>query len=151
VPSPPPVPRPGSVGLKLVNAMTGANVKLYRLTSGRLGGKVSGVPVLLLDHIGRKTGRRRTTPVLYMPDGDDLVVVASRGGSDADPAWWLNLKANPQTTVQVGSERRRIVARQATPEEKQRLWPRLVDVYSDYAVYQRRTAREIPVIVLSPA
>ena len=151
MPTPPPFPRPGSIALKLLNVMIGANVKLYRLSGGRLGGKVSGAPVLLLDHIGRKTGRRRTTPVLYMPDGDDLIVVASRGGSDADPAWWLNLKANPATTVQVGSERRSVVARQATPGEKQRLWPRLVDVYSDYAVYQRRTAREIPVIVLSPA
>jgi F420H(2)-dependent quinone reductase len=151
VPTPPPIPRPGSVGLKLLNVMTGANVKLYRLSGGRLGGKFSGAPALLLDHIGRKTGRRRTTPLLYMPDGDDLIVVASRGGSDAAPAWWLNLKANPATTVQVGSERRQVVARQATPEEKQRLWPRLVDVYSDYAVYQRRTEREIPVIVLSPA
>jgi F420H(2)-dependent quinone reductase len=139
------------LGLKLLNAMTGANVKLYRLSGGRLGGKVSGAPVLLLDHLGRKTGRPRTTPVLYMPDGDNLIVVASRAGSDVDPAWWLNLKANPATTVQVGSERRRVVARQATPEEKQRLWPRLVDAYSDYAVYQRRTAREIPVIVLAPA
>jgi F420H(2)-dependent quinone reductase len=139
------------LGLKLLNAMTGANVKLYRLSGGRLGGKVSGAPVLLLDHVGRKTGRPRTTPVLYMPDGDNLIVVASRAGSDVDPAWWLNLKANPATTVQVGSERRRVVARQATPEEKQRLWPRLVDAYSDYAVYQRRTAREIPVIVLAPA
>lgn len=139
------------MGLKLLNAMTGANVKLYRLSGGRLGGKVSGAPVLLLDHLGRKTGRPRTTPVLYMPDGDNLIVVASRAGSDVDPAWWLNLKANPATTVQVGSERRRVVARQATPEEKQRLWPRLVDAYSDYAVYQRRTAREIPVIVLAPA
>jgi F420H(2)-dependent quinone reductase len=139
------------LGLKLLNAMTGANVKLYRLSGGRLGGKVSGAPVLLLDHLGRKTGRPRTTPVLYMPDGDNLIVVASRAGSDVDPAWWLNLKANPATTVQVGSERRRVVARQATPEEKQRLWPRLVDAYSDYAVYQRRTTREIPVIVLAPA
>jgi deazaflavin-dependent oxidoreductase (nitroreductase family) len=151
VPTPPPFPSPGSLRLKLLNALTGANVKLYRLSGGRLGGKVSGAPVLLLDHIGRKTGRPRTTPVLYMPDGDNLIVVASRAGSDVDPAWWLNLKANPATTVQVGSERRRVVARQATPEEKQGLWPRLVDAYSDYAVYQRRTAREIPVIVLAPA
>jgi deazaflavin-dependent oxidoreductase (nitroreductase family) len=151
VPTPPPFPRPGSVGIKLLNAMTGANVKLYRLSGGRLGGKVSGAPVLLLDHIGRKSGRRRTTPVLYMPDGDDLIIVASRAGSDSDPAWWLNLKANPETTVQVGSQRRRVLARQATPEEKRRLWPRLVDAYSDYAVYQRRTVREIPVIVLVPA
>ena len=109
MPTPPPIPRPDSVGLKLLNVMTDANVKLYRLSGGRLGGKFSGAPALLLDHVGRKTGRRRTTPLLYMPDGDDLIVVASRGGSDAGPAWWLNLKANPATTVQVGSERRQVV------------------------------------------
>jgi F420H(2)-dependent quinone reductase len=100
--------------MKLFNAVTGANVVLYRLSGGRLG---SG-PVLLLDHTGRKSGRRRTTPVLYIQDGDDLVVVGSRVGSDFDPAWWLNLKANPATTVQVRSQRRQVVARQATPEEE---------------------------------
>jgi deazaflavin-dependent oxidoreductase (nitroreductase family) len=131
--------------------MTGANVALYRRTGGRLGGKVSGAPVLLLDHVGRRSGQARTSPVLYLEDGPDLVVVASRGGSDATPAWWLNLKANPDTTVQVGSERRRVVARQATPDQKTRLWPRLVDMYPAYAVYQRRTEREIPVVILSPA
>jgi deazaflavin-dependent oxidoreductase (nitroreductase family) len=144
--TPPPFSRPGSAAMNLFNAVTGANVVLYRLSGGRLG---SG-PVLLLDHTGRKSGRRRTTPVLYIQDGDDLVVVGSRVGSDFDPAWWLNLKANPATTVQV-RQRRQVVARQATPEEKERLWPRLVDAYPDYAVYQRRTEREIPVIVLSPA
>jgi deazaflavin-dependent oxidoreductase (nitroreductase family) len=77
--------------------------------------------VLLLAHTGRKSGRRRTTPVLYIQDGDDLIVVASRAGSDFDPAWWPNLKANPAPTVQVRSQRRQVVARQATPEEKERL------------------------------
>ena len=75
----------------------------------------------------------------------------SRGGSDAMPAWFLNLMSSPSTTVQVGSERRAVVARQATPEEKQRLWPRLVEMYDEYAVYQQRTKREIPVVILSPA
>jgi deazaflavin-dependent oxidoreductase (nitroreductase family) len=87
--------------MKLFNAVTGANVVLYRLSGGRLG---SG-PVLLLEHTDRKSGPRRTTPVLYIQDGDDLVVVGSRVGSDFDPAWWLNLKANPATTVQVRSQR----------------------------------------------
>jgi deazaflavin-dependent oxidoreductase (nitroreductase family) len=100
--------------MKLFNAVTGANVVLYRLSGGRLG---SG-PVLLLEHTDRKSGPRRTTPVLYIQDGDDLVVVGSRVGSDFDPAWWLNLKANPATTVQVRSQRRQVVARQATPEEE---------------------------------
>lgn len=149
--APPPFPPPGSLRLKLVNAMTRANVVVYRLSGGRLGNTVKGAPVLLLDHVGRRSGQARTAPVLYMEDGSDLVVVASRGGSDATPAWWLNLRTNPATTVQTGSQRRNVVARQATAEEKQRLWPRLVDMYPDYAVYQRRTERDIPVIILTPA
>ena len=112
--APPPVPRPGSLGLKALNLLTGVNVILYRLTSGRLGGKLAGAPVLLLDHVGRKSGKRRTTPLLYMAKGEGLVIVGSRGGSDATPAWWLNLRASPATTVQVGRERRSVVARQAT-------------------------------------
>lgn len=151
MPTPPPFPPPGSRRLKLVQALPNATVRLYRLTGGRLGGKVKGAPVLLLDHVGRKSGQARTAPVLYLEDGDDLVIVGSRGGSDATPAWWLNLQANPSTTVQVGSERREVVARQATPEEKAALWPRLVDMYENYAVYEARTEREMPVIILSPA
>jgi deazaflavin-dependent oxidoreductase (nitroreductase family) len=147
----PPVPPPGSLRFKLVKAFVDLNVRVYRLSGGRLGGKVKGAPVLLLDHVGRKTGRTRTTPVLYLRDGADLVIVGSRGGSDAMPAWYLNLMSSPRTTVQVGSERRAVVAAQATPEEKQRLWPRLVEMYDEYAVYQQRTKREIPVVILSPA
>jgi deazaflavin-dependent oxidoreductase (nitroreductase family) len=147
----PPVPPPGSLRFTLVKAFVDLNVRAYRLTGGRLGGKMKGAPVLLLDHVGRKTGRARTTPVLYLTDGDDLVIVGSRGGSDAMPAWFLNLMSRPGTTVQVGSERRAVVARQATPEEKQRLWPLLVEMYDEYAVYQQRTKREIPVAILSPA
>jgi F420H(2)-dependent quinone reductase len=149
--APPPVPKPGSLGLKALNLLTAVNVLLYRSTGGRLGGKMAGAPVLLLDHVGRKSGTRRTTPLLYLADGDDLVIVGSRGGSDATPAWWLNLQANPSTTVQVGHARRRVVARQAAADERARLWPELTAMYPDYDVYQGRTEREIPVIVLSPA
>lgn len=151
MPTPPPFPPPGSLKMRLVNVLTRANVIGYRISGGRLGGKVSGVPVLLLDHVGRQSGQARTTPLLYMADGDDLVVVGSRAGSDAMPAWWFNLKASPSTSVQVGSERREVVARQASGEEKARLWPLLVEGYPAYAEYQRRTDREIPVIILSPA
>jgi F420H(2)-dependent quinone reductase len=147
----PPIPPPGSLQFKLVKAFVDLNVRVYRLTGGRLGGKVKGAPVLLLDHLGRKTGRARTTPVLYLRDGADLVIVGSRGGSDAMPAWFLNLMSSPSTTVQVGSERRAVLAHQATAEEKQRLWPRLVEMYDEYAVYEQRTKREIPVVILSPA
>src|SRR5437016_5079344 len=123
----PPVPPPGSLRFKLVKAFVDLNVRVYRLTGGRLGGKVKGAPVLLLDHVGRKTGRTRTTPVLYLRDGADLVIVGSRGGSDAMPAWFLNLKSGRETTVQVGSERRAVIAREASDEERERLWPRLVE------------------------
>jgi deazaflavin-dependent oxidoreductase (nitroreductase family) len=135
----------------LLNAMTKANVAIYRRSGGRFGGKVKGAPVLLLDHVGRKSGTARTTPVLYMANGDDLVIVASRGGSEAQPAWWLNLKANPATTVQVGRERRNVVAREANPEERAELWPRLTNMFGDFAVYATRTSRQIPVVILSPA
>ena len=126
------------------------HVAAYRRTGGRIGGSFRGVDTLLLDHVGRRSGKRRTNPLLYIADGDDLVIVASRGGSHKHPSWWLNLRDSPRTTVQVGGERREVVARQADPQEKARLWPRLVEVWPDYEAYQRRTSREIPVIVLSP-
>lgn len=151
MPSPPAVPSPGSLGLKLLNRFTDLHVALYRRTGGRLGGKLAGAPVLLLDHVGRKSGKHRTTPLLYLADGADLVIVASRGGSDATPAWWLNLRDGPETTVRVGSADRRVRARQATAAEKQDFWPRLVAMYPDYATYQQRTEREIAVVVLEPA
>jgi deazaflavin-dependent oxidoreductase (nitroreductase family) len=151
MPAAPPIPPPGTIRAKVVNAFTNANVTLYRRSGGRLGATVKGAPVLLLDHVGRKSGRARTAPVLYMRDGEDLVIVASRGGSDAMPAWWLNLQANPTTTVQIGTERRRVVAREASAEEKAELWPLLVKMYGDYEIYQLRTEREIPVAILSPA
>jgi F420H(2)-dependent quinone reductase len=150
MPSPPPVPSPGSLGLRALNVLTRLHVAAYRRTGGRIGRRYAGAPVLLLDHLGRRSGARRTTPLLYLEDGEDLVIVASRGGSKASPAWWLNLEANPRTTVQVGSRHREVVARTASPEEKSRLWPRLVEMYSDYQTYQDRTDREIPVIVLEP-
>jgi deazaflavin-dependent oxidoreductase (nitroreductase family) len=129
----------------------GLNTSLYRLTGGRVGGTFKGAPVLLLDHVGRKSGVARTTPLLYLRDGEDIVIVGSRGGSDATPAWWLNLQANPRTEVQVGPDRRRVTARQASAEEKQLLWPQLTAMFPDYDVYQTRTSREIPVIILEPA
>jgi F420H(2)-dependent quinone reductase len=151
MPAPPTFPPPGSIRAKLVNQTTRLNVLAYRLSGGRLGGTMDKLPVLLLEHVGRKSGQRRIAPLLYLADGDDLVIVASRGGSDAPPAWWLNLKASPRTTVELGRERREVVARQATTEEKERLWPQLVAGYRHYATYQQRTDREIAVVILSPA
>src|SRR5947209_5316154 len=147
MPASPPVPAPGSIALRALNWLTAVHVQSYRLSGGRIGGKLKGAPVLLLDHVGRRSGTQRTSPLLYLADGPDVVVVGSAGGREATPAWWLNLRAAPETTVQVGSERRRVRARVATGEERERLWISLVEMFPDYDVYRQRTSREIPVIV----
>ena len=127
-----------------------ANVVAFRATRGRLGNKLGGADVLLLDHLGRRSGKKRTTPLIYIRDGEDVVVVASKGGAPQDPLWWLNLKAHPDTTVQIGAQKLPVTARQASPEEKNGLWPRLNEVWPDYDAYQRRTDRDIPVVILGP-
>jgi deazaflavin-dependent oxidoreductase (nitroreductase family) len=137
-----------SLGWKIWNVFTSAHVAAYRATGGRIGRKFRGAPVLLLDHVGRKTGQKRTIPLMYLRDGDDLVIVASKGGSHKHPLWWLNLRDHPRTTVMVDSETRAVTARQASTEEKQRLWPRLVEIYKPYDDYQQRTSRDIPVVIL---
>src|SRR2546423_975972 len=121
---------------------------MYRLSGGRGGRTLRGRPGLPVGPTGRQRGKRHTSPLIYARDGDDIVIVASKGGSRKDPLWWLNLKEHPETTVQVGSEKRAVRARKAEPEEKQRLWPVVVDVYAPYEEYQRKTDRDIPVIVL---
>ena len=136
---------------KAFGAGTTGHVLTYRATHGLVGHRVPGMPaMLLLDHVGAKSGKRRTTPLVYVPDGDDVVIVASKGGHPRNPAWFHNLRAHPDTAVQVGSERRPVHARVATSEERKRLWPRVVDAYSGYAGYQRRTEREIPLVILEP-
>jgi deazaflavin-dependent oxidoreductase (nitroreductase family) len=107
-------------------------------------------PSLLLDHVGAKTGTVRTTPLTYLADGDNLVLVASKGGNPRNPAWYHNLRAHPDVTVQVGSKRLAVEARVATAAERKRLWPKVVDLYGGYADYQRRTEREIPLVILEP-
>jgi deazaflavin-dependent oxidoreductase (nitroreductase family) len=106
--------------------------------------------MLLLDHVGARSGKRRTAPLAYLRDGDDVVLVASKGGHPRHPAWFHNLRAHPDTTVQIGSSRRAVRARVASSEERARLWPQVVELYEGYAAYQRRTDREIPLVVLSP-
>jgi deazaflavin-dependent oxidoreductase (nitroreductase family) len=126
-----------------------SHIALYRATGGLVGHRIPTVGrSLLLDHVGAKSGTRRTSPLVYLEDGDDLVLIASKGGHPRNPAWFHNLVANPETTVQVGSERRQVRARVARPEERQRLWPRAVETYGGYADYQRRTEREIPLVIL---
>jgi deazaflavin-dependent oxidoreductase (nitroreductase family) len=135
-----------------------ANVALFRLTNGRIGstwrigaGWRKPVPVLLLEHVGRKSGTRFTTPLLYLADGENVVVVASQGGLPKNPQWFHNLLAHPDTTVHLRGERGRAVrARVAGSTEREVLWPRLVDLYADFESYQSWTDREIPVVVLEP-
>jgi len=129
---------------------TKLHASLFRATAGRVGGRLVGCPVLLLNAAGRKTGLRRTTPLLYLRDGDRYVTVASNGGTREHPAWWLNLKAHPDATVEVAGRKVRVRAQEADPEERARLWPRLVEIYPSYEDYQRKTDREIPVVVLHP-
>jgi deazaflavin-dependent oxidoreductase (nitroreductase family) len=137
---------------KLVNVVTAAHVGVYRATGGRLPfGPFGGGQTVLVDHVGRRSGTKRTTPLFYLADGDDIVIVASKGGSHKHPAWWLNLREMDATEIHLRSERRRVTVRQATPEEKQRLWPRLVSIYPPYEAYQQRTERDIPVVLLEPA
>ena len=134
----------------VTQAMKGHTL-VYRLSGGRIGHTFPGLPtMLLLDHVGAKSGTKRTSPLLYIKDGDDLVLVASKGGYPRHPGWFHNLQAHPDTTVQVGSERREVHARVATPEERERLWPRVVESYGSYRDYQERTEREIPLVILEP-
>src|SRR3954449_10892114 len=122
---------------------------IYRATNGVIGHHIPGLPpMLLLDHVGAKSGVKRTAPLLYIKDGADLVIVASKGGYPKHPAWFHNLKANPDTTVQVGTERRQVHARVANAEERKRLWPKAVEVYDGYEQYQARAGREIPLVIL---
>jgi deazaflavin-dependent oxidoreductase (nitroreductase family) len=129
---------------------TKIHASLFRATDGRIGGRLVGSPVLLLATTGRKSGLQRTTPLLYLEDGGRRVTVASNGGTAKPPVWWLNLKANPEATVEVGGRKTRVRAREARGEEKRRLWRRLVEMYPSYESYQKRTDREIPVILLDP-
>ena len=112
---------------------------------------MSGAPIVLVDSVGRKSGKRRTHPLICDEQGENIVVVASKGGIDKHPAWYLNLMANPDTEINWRGEQRRVRAREAEGEERERLWKRMVEVYRDYAQYQSRTDRRIPVIVLEPA
>ena len=149
MPKPPP---PESPFWKVFGAATVVNKKLFRLTKGRVGGRMPGTkaPILILHHVGAKSGQARSLPLIFARDGDDIAVVASKGGVDKHPAWFHNLKANPETTIQVGSRKIPVRAKVATAAQRKRLWPKVVDIWSDYAEYQKRTDRKIPLVILEP-
>jgi F420H(2)-dependent quinone reductase len=135
----------------VLNRLAGVHTRLYRLTGGRIGHRLPGTPpMLLLEHTGARSGKRRVSPLAYVADGVDTVLVASKGGAPRNPAWFHNLMAHPDTTVQIGSERRAVHARQASEAERKRLWPMALETYAGYEGYQERTGREIPLVVLEP-
>jgi len=147
----------GEFARRVIKLMSTVNVAVYRLTRGRVGGtwRIGAgwrdpVPICLMEHRGRRTGKLRTTPLVYLRDGDRVVVVASQAGRPQHPLWFRNLEADPDVTVQIRGDRRTMRARTASPPERAELWPRLVDLYRDYDSYQSWTDREIPVVVLEP-
>ena len=125
---------------------------VYKATGGRIGGDLPGLPsLLLLDHVGARSGKRRTTPLVYMPAGDEMLIVASKGGHPRDPAWMHNLRAHPETEVQIGRRRLKVVAREASAEERRELWPQAAKYNPHWDRYRKRTTREIPLLLLRPA
>lgn len=138
------------MGTIVIRYMSRANKWLYRLTGGWLGGTFFGVPVMFLTTVGRKSGEPRTVPLLCLAEGDTLATVASKGGMSHHPMWYRNLAANPAVEVEFQGRKRAMIAHTATPDEKRVWWPKLCAMYPDYADYQARTERDIPVVVLTP-
>src|ERR1700684_257484 len=141
-------------GLYAGRRSTKMHVAIYRRTRGRIGGNLPGWPqprIALVDHTGAKSGTKRTSPLLYHEDGDAIVVAGTKGGQPTHPAWFHNLMANPDTTIQIGSEVRKVHARLATDEERDRLWKELVAMFPGYDFYQRNAkGRTIPIVILDP-
>ena len=134
---------------RLARVVTVVHTAVYRLSGGRVAGRLAGMPVLLLTTRGRVTGKPRTVPLTYLADGDAIVLVASYGGDDRHPGWYRNLCADDRVVVTQGGSRRSLTARTATPAERDRLWPQVVKAYPGYARYQGRTSRLIPLVVVS--
>src|SRR5215471_14347854 len=122
----------------------------FRANDGKVGGQFEGAPLLLLHTTGAKSGAERVNPVMYRQDGDRLAIFASKGGSDTNPDWFRNLLANPKVVVEVGSQSRDVIARVASAEERERLWEAQKRDYPGFADYERRTTRQIPVVILEP-
>jgi len=133
-----------------VKYLSAIHAAIYRATGGRIGRRLVANDMCLLTTTGRHSGRLHTVPLLYLEDGERVVLIASYGGRRHHPDWYHNLLAYPEATLQVLDDRRAVVARTADSEERSRWWPRIVEAYHDYATYQSRTDREIPVVFLEP-
>lgn len=141
-------------GIYLGRRSTRLHVALYRSSRGRLGSRLPGwrkARILLVDHIGAKSGAKRTSPVIYHEHADAVAVVGSKAGQPTNPAWFHNLRANPDTTIQIGADVRSVRARRATDDEREQLWPKLVAIFPAYEIYQRNSkGRKLPVVILDP-
>lgn len=136
----------------IIRVMSRVNTWAYRLTGGWLGGKwLHGEPIVLLTVRGRKSGRQLTVPLVALHDGERVIVVASKGGMDKHPLWYLNVVANPDVELQERGTTRRMRAKTADDAERAHYWPKLVALNADFDDYQARTERTIPVVILSPA
>ena len=133
----------------LARAVTKLHTEVYRRTGGRLGAKAGSTTMGLLTTTGRTSGQPRTTPLNIVADGDRWLLIASYGGDDRDPQWFKNLQANPEATIQLGPDTIPVRATVATPDEKKALWPKAVASYKGYDGYQRKTSRDIPVVILT--
>jgi deazaflavin-dependent oxidoreductase (nitroreductase family) len=138
----------GNLGFRLLG---GLHTRIYRLSGGKIGGKLGKAPVLLLTTTGRKSGQQRTQPLLYTAAGNGYAVIASKGGAPQHPLWYLNLQADPSAAVTVGRNTRQMQARDAEGEERETLWRAMTDQYAGYDQYAEKTTRQIPVVVLDPA
>lgn len=127
------------------------HTRIYRATSGRIGGNLIGLDMLLLTTTGRKSGLLRTTPMPYYRDGEAWVIVGSNGGEATNPAWLANLRSHTEAEIQVRGESHRVTSRIATPEERARLWPELKRWNKNYQRYEAKTDREIPIVLLEPS
>ena len=127
------------------------NTWIYKLTNGKLGGTFGNAPVALLTTTGRKTGEPRVSPLLYLREGDRVILGASRGGSDKNPLWYLNLKANPEVSVQIKDEVLSLTARDASEAERAEYWPKMVAMYPTFEDYKSWTDRVIPIVICDPA
>jgi F420H(2)-dependent quinone reductase len=134
---------------RVVRRGPAGHVAMYRLTRGRLGGRFGAAPVLLLTTVGRKSGKRRTTPVMYLPDGARYVVVAG-GRGIVLPFWYINLRASGEASIQVGPQRRAVRAETVGPAEREELWLRLVAQFPAYATHERQSGKQFPVVALTP-
>ena len=135
---------------KIFRFFLAINVFLYRLTGGKFGNQVQGLPVLLLTTLGRKTGKKRITPLGYLEHNGSYVVTATNAGFETHPAWFHNLKNHPQVELQIGNQQLIAVAEPAKPALRKQLWAKFVELAPGYGAYEKRTTREIPVVLLRP-